>query len=117
MDFYLYYCVPNGSYMNQETGAFKSYLTGFLLSILLTLAAYFIVVEHVFSSRILIYTIIGLGIIQMFIQLLFFLHLGQEPKPYWNFQLFLFMITILLILIIGSLWIMENLRYNVKPNI
>ena len=101
--------------MNQETGAFKSYLTGFLLSILLTLVAYFIVVEHVFSSRILIYTIIGLGILQMLIQLLFFLHLGQEPKPYWNCQLFLFMITILLIIVIGSLWIMENLRYNVMP--
>lgn len=101
--------------MNQETGTFKSYLTGFLLSILLTLVAYFIVVEHVFSSRILIYTIIGLGIVQMLIQLLFFLHLGQEPKPYWNCQLFLFMITILLIIVIGSLWIMENLRYNVIP--
>lgn len=101
--------------MNQETGAFKSYLTGFLLSILLTLVAYFIVVEHVFSSRILVYTIIGLGIVQMLIQLLFFLHLGQEPKPYWNCQLFLFMITILLIIVIGSLWIMENLRYNVMP--
>ncbi|MEK7339834.1 MAG: cytochrome o ubiquinol oxidase subunit IV [Verrucomicrobiota bacterium] len=102
--------------MNQETGVFKAYLTGFLLSILLTLAAYFIVVEHIFNNRVLVSTIIGLGIIQMFIQLLFFLHLGQEPKPYWNCQLFLFMLTILLILVMGSLWIMENLRYNVMPN-
>lgn len=102
--------------MNQETRAFKSYLTGFLLSILLTLTSYFLVVEHVFSSEILISTIIVLGIIQMLIQLLFFLHLGQESKPYWKFQLFLFMITILLILIIGSLWIMENLKYNLMPN-
>ncbi len=102
--------------MNQETGVFKAYLTGFLLSILLTLVAYFIVVEHIFNNRVLVSTIIGLGIIQMFIQLLFFLHLGQEPKPYWNCQLFLFMLTILLILVMGSLWIMENLRYNVMPN-
>lgn len=102
--------------MNQETGVFKSYLIGFLLSILLTLVAYFIVVEHVFSSGILVSTIIGLGIVQMFIQLLFFLHLGQEPKPYWNSQLFLFMLTILVILVIGSLWIMENLKYNVMSN-
>ncbi|QZA58770.1 cytochrome o ubiquinol oxidase subunit IV [Candidatus Rhabdochlamydia porcellionis] len=102
--------------MNQETGVFKSYLIGFLLSILLTLVAYFIVVEHVFSSGILVSTIIGLGVVQMFIQLLFFLHLGQEPKPYWNSLLFLFMLTILVILVIGSLWIMENLKYNVMPN-
>lgn len=102
--------------MNQETGAFKAYLIGFLLSILLTLAAYFIVVENVFSNRILVSTIIGLGIVQMLIQLLFFLHLGQEPKPYWNCQLFLFMLTILIILVIGSLWIMENLKYNVMSN-
>src|SRR5215469_11591983 len=101
MDFYICYCVPNGSYMNQESGAFKSYLMGFLLSILLTLVAYFIVVEHILSSGILVFTIIGLGIVQMFIQLLFFLHLGQESKPYWNSQLFLFMLTILVILVIG----------------
>lgn len=51
----------------------------------------------------------------MFIQLFFFLHLGQESKPYWNSQLFLFMLTILVILVIGSLWIMHNLSYNVMP--
>ncbi|MDR2540173.1 MAG: cytochrome o ubiquinol oxidase subunit IV [Chlamydiales bacterium] len=102
--------------MNRETGVFKSYLMGFLLSILLTLLAYFVVVERVLSSGILVAAIIGLGIVQMFVQLLFFLHLGQEPKPYWNCQLFLFMLTILVILIIGSLWIMENLKYHVMPN-
>lgn len=104
--------------MNQEvgSGAFRSYLIGFLLSILLTLVAYFMVVEHAFSHRILVFTTIGLGIVQMFIQLLFFLHLGQESKPYWNCQLFFFMLTILVILVVGSLWIMQNLNYNVMPN-
>lgn len=104
--------------MNQEVGSgvFKSYLIGFLLSILLTLIAYFMVVEHVFTNRVLMYTIVGLGVIQMLIQLFFFLHLGQEPKPYWNGQLFLFMLTILVILVIGSIWIMHNLSYNVMPN-
>lgn len=102
--------------MNQEIRAFKAYLIGFVLSILLTLIAYFLVVEHVFNNRILVFTIIGLGVVQMLIQLLFFLHLGQEPKPYWNCQLFLFMLTILVILVIGSLWIMHNLSYNVMSN-
>ncbi|MGL4539765.1 MAG: cytochrome o ubiquinol oxidase subunit IV [Candidatus Rhabdochlamydia sp.] len=102
--------------MNQEVGAFKTYVIGFALSILLTLVAYFIVVEHVFNNGVLVSTIIGLGVVQMLIQLLFFLHLGQEPKPYWNCQLFLFMLTILVILVIGSLWIMHNLSYNVMPN-
>lgn len=102
--------------MNQaKSGVFTSYLVGFFLSILLTLVAYFIVLERVFDPGILVVIIIGLGVIQMFIQLFFFLHLGQEPKPYWNSQLFLFMLTILVILVVGSLWIMHHLSYNVMP--
>lgn len=102
--------------MNQTRfKAFTSYLVGFLLSILLTLAAYFLVLEKIFEPRVLVFVIIGFGIVQMFIQLLFFLHLGQESKPYWNSQLFLFMLAILAIVVIGSLWIMHHLSYNVMP--
>lgn len=102
--------------MNQtRSKALTSYLVGFLLSILLTLAAYFLVWEKVFEPRILVFVISSFGIVQMFVQVVFFLHLGQESKPYWNSQLFLFMLIILAIVVIGSLWIMHHLSYNVMP--
>jgi cytochrome o ubiquinol oxidase operon protein cyoD len=100
----------------KSKGSFTSYLLGFILSILLTLSAYFLVREQVFSRWVLTLSIVGLGVIQMFIQLLFFLHLGSESKPRWNLLSFLFMTMVVLILVFGSLWIMYNLEERVMPS-
>lgn len=94
-------------------GTFKSYVIGFILSIILTLAAYFLVVNHVWSEWTLILAIVGLGLVQVFVQLFFFLHLGEESKPYWNVLIFLFMLLVLVVIVSGSLWIIYNLDYRV----
>lgn len=94
-------------------GTYRSYIIGFVLSIVLTLAAYFLVTEHVLAGWTLIFAIIGLSIVQVLVQLLFFLHLGQEPKPYWNLISFLFMALVVGIIVAGSLWIMYNLDQRV----
>ncbi len=100
---------------NSTNSHFKSYVWAFILSIVLTLAAYFFVVEKVFSPGVLLGVIIGLGVVQAFVQLVLFLHLGREGKPHWNTLTFLFMLSILLIVVIGSLWIMNHLEYNMMP--
>lgn len=89
-----------------------SYVTGFILSLLLTLTAYFVVVNQVFVGWNLVLLIMGLGVAQLIVQLLFFLHLGSEKKPHWNLIVFLFMLLVLVILVFGSLWIMNNLNYH-----
>lgn len=94
-------------------GTFKSYLAGFIMCIILTLAAYFLVSERWLSGWNLILSISGLGIIQFVVQLIFFLHLGKETRPHWNFLIFLFMGLIALIIVAGSLWIMYNLNERV----
>ena len=91
-------------------GNFKSYVFGFLLSIGLTLTAYFIVSAHIFHGWVLNVTIALLSLIQVFCQLVFFLHLGAEPKPRWNLLAFMFMLLVVAILVFGSLWIMYNLN-------
>lgn len=92
-------------------GTYTSYVIGFISSLVLTLGSYIIVVEHLIPERTtLIYTIAGFAILQAFIQLLFFLHLGSEPKPRQNFLTFLFMFSVLVIVVFGSLWIMRNLE-------
>lgn len=90
-----------------------SYVLGFAISIVLTLTAYFLVTERLLVDGLLIAAIVGLGIVQMIVQLLFFLHLGSEVKPRWNIMAFLFMILVVLLLVIGSLWIMYNLDERV----
>lgn len=94
----------------------RLYVVGFAWSVLLTLGAYVAVVSHMLARRDLIIYIMILAIIQVWVQLYFFLHLGSEPKPRWNIWTFLFMSLILLIIVIGSLWIMHNLNYNMMSS-
>jgi cytochrome o ubiquinol oxidase operon protein cyoD len=91
------------------------YLTGFLLSLILTGAAYIAVTEQLIPSSEVGSFVVKLAIIQIAVQLLFFLHLGQESRPRWKLTVFFLMLVVLVILVFGSLWIMENLNYNMMP--
>lgn len=91
-------------------GSLKSYLIGFISSLLLTSLSFLIVVAHLVSERALSYTLVALALLQAVLQLLFFLHLGQEAKPRWETLVFYFMVIILLIIAVGSLWIMFDLN-------
>lgn len=91
---------------------FKSYIIGFILSILFTLAAYFAVADQWFVSQTLVIVILGLAILQLIVQMVFFLHLGKESAPRWNLAVFLSTVSIILIIVVGSLWIMAHLNYN-----
>lgn len=95
--------------------SFKPSFLGFILSILLIASAYLIVRHHHLSDQLLTLTIFGLAIIQVIIQLVFFLHLGMESKPHWNTITFLFVVLVIVIVIGGSLWIMNNINYNLMP--
>jgi len=90
----------------------KMYLMGFLLAAVLTLTAFLLVGTHVFDRTVTIGIIIALAVLQLFVQLVFFLHLGKEARPRWNLVTFLFMLMVLVIIVGGSLWIMDNLNYN-----
>ena len=104
-------CVMNRSVTHKQ-GSLALYVTGYLLSLLLTIGAYIVVTQHRLVHSALIVSIIGLAIAQVLVQLFFFLHLGQETKPRWKLAVLLFMLLILGILVFGSLWIMQNLNYN-----
>lgn len=103
----------------QTSRSLHSYIAGFLLSIILTLVAYGFVQSHisnnhtVFSHSFLIGIIFVLAIMQLVVQLVFFLHLGRKGQG-WNLGLLGFAAVVVLILVIGSLWIMSNLNYHMK---
>ncbi len=104
-----------------ERGYLRSYIIGFVLSIIFTLAAYIPVLIHldssrkIFSSEILIFLVLFFAVAQLFVQLFFFLHLSQEKKPRWNLIFFLSTVIIILLVVLASLWIMQNLNYNMMP--
>jgi len=89
-----------------------SYVIGFIMAVALTLIAYCIVVNHLLSGMTLAVVLMGLAAVQLLVQLVFFLHLGRDKKSRWNVASFYFMAMVLLIVVVGSLWIMNNLNYN-----
>lgn len=91
-------------------GSLKAYVIGFVASVLLTAASFLLVISQLLSGYAIIFALIGLAIVQAGVQLLFFLHVGQEAKPRWETLVFWFMVVVLLIIALGSLWIMYDLN-------
>jgi cytochrome o ubiquinol oxidase operon protein cyoD len=94
-------------------GSIRSYEIGFIASLLLTTLAFLLVLSKALTGPPLVYSLIGLALTQAIIQMLFFLHLGQEARPRWETMVFLFMVLLLLIIVLGSLWIMYDLNDRV----
>ena len=96
----------------------RSYITGFALSLGLTLTAFILVWRQVSSesavfSDLFLLTAVGvLALTQLVVQLVFFLHLTRESKPRWNLAVLSFAALIVFILVFGSLWIMISLNYH-----
>ena len=95
-------------------GSVTSYVVGFILAVALTLIAYLAVTNHWATGGTLFALIMGLAAVQLGVQLVFFLHLGREKQSHWNVVAFLFMLMVLVIIVGGSLWIMDNLSYNMQ---
>lgn len=93
-----------------------SFINGFTISLILTVVAYLLVVENILSGWILLTAILTIAILQFIVQLLFFLNLGQETGPRWKLTIFISTLGLVLMIIIGSLWIMNHLNYNMMSS-
>lgn len=87
-----------------------SYVVGFVLSIVATLTAYFLVVNNTFPKEMLIAVILTIAVVQLVVQMVFFLHIGRGS--HWKLLTFIFTVVFVLIVVIGTIWIMNNLNYN-----
>ncbi len=111
----------NSKLKNTQSSS-KTYITGFVLSLILTLLAYMTVQSHIssghsgFMDNNVVLILASLAIAQLFVQLVFFLHLNQESKPRLNSLVMLFAALVVVIIVGGSIWIMNNLNYhNMTP--
>ncbi|HEX6462716.1 MAG TPA: cytochrome o ubiquinol oxidase subunit IV [Candidatus Saccharimonadales bacterium] len=102
--------------MKSTTRDVNFYIIGFIISLLLIALPYVVVTEKLLSGGILIATVIGCALLQFFTQLICFLKLGRSKNGQWNMLVFLFMVMVVLIVVLGSLWIMDNLDYNMMPS-
>ncbi|APH57085.1 Cytochrome O ubiquinol oxidase protein cyoD [Granulibacter bethesdensis] len=90
-------------------GSVGSYITGFILSVILTAAAFLIVAYKLIPEHLILPGVAALAVIQILVHLVFFLHMNASSEQRWNVTAFVFSVVVLLILVSGSIWIMYNL--------
>jgi len=100
----------------RKQASLSGYINGFILSIIFTVWAYVATTHHTWTHNKLIAALLVLASAQFLVQVFFFLHIGHETKPRWKLLLLVMMVIFVLILVLGSIWIMNNLNYRMTPD-
>ncbi|MGL6152517.1 MAG: cytochrome o ubiquinol oxidase subunit IV [Aeromonas sobria] len=93
-------------------GSAKSYLIGFVLSVILTAIPFWMLMDGGFSHQTMLLGGVGMAVVQIFVHLIFFLHMNSSSEERWNLVALVFTVLIIAIVVAGSLWIMYNLNIN-----
>lgn len=92
-----------------------AYILGFVLSVVLTLVPALLLWMHeegghTYPSHEMMYAMFVLfAVLQLGVQLYFFLHIGEEKRPRFNLMALCFALVVVGIVAGGTLWIMDNL--------
>lgn len=98
--------------MNNQKQEIQQYYIGFVGASALTILAYLSVTLEWFSYTVTAAFILTLAVIQFAVQVHFFLHLRGEQKPRWRNWAFIYSLIMMLVVVLGSLWVMYNLNYR-----
>jgi cytochrome o ubiquinol oxidase operon protein cyoD len=93
-------------------GSLRSYLTGFVLSLILTAIPFALVMNGTLSPTAILAGIGGAGIVQILVHLHYFLHLDTSSAMRWNVVAIIFTLLIMALFVGGTLWIMYTLHYR-----
>lgn len=93
-------------------GSVKSYVTGLILSIVLTIIPFYVVMTGALAMNTTVWVIVGTAVAQILVQLIMFMHMDTKQEEGWNFMSFVFTVTVLALVVGGSLWIMHHLHLN-----
>lgn len=93
-------------------GSVKEYVNGLILSIILTAVPFGIVMTGALTGPVAVGIILICAVAQVFVQLVFFLHMNTSSEQMWNVVSAVFVVVLVAILIVGSIWIMAHLNHN-----
>ncbi|UXN74035.1 cytochrome o ubiquinol oxidase subunit IV [Devosia sp. A8/3-2] len=97
-------------------GTRKSYLTGFVLSVILTAIPFWLVMGNVIAdSMITTPVIMAFGVAQILVHMIYFLHMNTKSEGGWTMMAAIFTIIVVVIALSGSLWVMYHLNTNMMP--
>lgn len=96
----------------------SSRIIGYLASLVLTAVALLMIAFPSFfhmTNQWAVISIFWLALLQSVVQSIFFLNILSEKGPRWNLVVFASTLSIILIIIVFSIWIMNHLNYNMMP--
>lgn len=94
----------------------SGYITGFVLSVILTAIPFWLVMGRPFDSAALTAVlVIGFAVVQIFVHMVYFLHMDTKAEGGWSVMALIFTLILVLIALTGSLWVMYHLDRNMMP--
>ena len=95
---------------------FKGYMTGFVLSVILTAIPFWLVMGNVFDKPgTTAIVILAFAAVQIVVHMIYFLHLNAHSQGGWNMLALIFTIVLVVITLSGSLWVMFHMNSNMMP--
>ena len=91
------------------------YLVGLGLAALLSVASFAAARSGLIYAPAIPVALIALAVAQMGVHLVFFLHITTGPDNTNNTLALAFGILIVVLVLVGSLWIMDHLHHNLMP--
>ena len=94
-------------------GTFRSYMTGFVLSVILTAIPFWLVMGDVLNDTLKTGIIImALAAVQIVVHMIYFLHMNTKSEGGWTFMALAFTLTLVVVTLTGSIWVMYHLDQN-----
>ncbi len=106
-----------GAWPHRSRRLWVGYTLGFIVSLFLTGAAYFLAVyAHYPPLRTTIAAILVIACLQFLVQMRLFLHIDLKPSSRTRLFTLGFAVVIVAILVSGSVWIMASLNTRMMPS-
>ena len=96
----------------------KGYLTGFVLSVILTAIPFWLVMGKVFDKPgVTALVILAFAAVQIVVHMIYFLHMNTRSEGGWSLLALIFTIVLVVITLSGSLWVMYHMNHNMMPGL
>jgi cytochrome o ubiquinol oxidase operon protein cyoD len=97
-------------------GTFRSYMTGFVLSVILTAIPFWLVMGDVLNDRVIASIVVmAFAAVQIVVHMIYFLHMNTKSEGGWTFLALAFTLTLVVITLTGSIWVMYHMDQNMMP--
>ena len=96
-------------------GSFRSYMIGFVLSVILTAIPFALVMTGALPPQATALIVMAFAVVQIVVHMIYFLHMNSRSEGGWTLLALMFTLILVVITLSGSLWVMHNLNTHMMP--